>query len=101
MSAYLVEFFLPRSKGDGAAAIAHRAQQASARLTAEGTPVRLAQAFTVPADDLYLCIFDAESADAVAEAVRRAHLPAAGQPESVQVIDLGSQHEGTTLREGE
>jgi hypothetical protein len=75
MAEYLVELYVSR---EDAALVEHsveQAQSAAAQLTEEGTPVRYVQAIFVPEDETCFLLYEAESAEAVREAARRAGLP--------------------------
>jgi Protein of unknown function (DUF4242) len=54
---------------------AERCQLAAEELTREGTPVRFLRSIFVPEDETCLFLYEAASAAAVCEAVRRASLP--------------------------
>lgn len=88
MPTFLVEFFLSRARTGARGEIAERAEQACAALTAEGAPVRLLHAVSVPTDELYLCFFEAPSADAVLAAIGRAELPVEAGAEPVEFVPL-------------
>ena len=85
----MVEFFMPGGRRTDCGAIAARVERASAAMRADGSPVRFLQAVSVPADELYLCFFDAATIAAVSEVSRRAGLPFEGQPEPVEFIHRG------------
>ncbi len=85
----MVEFFMPRGRQADCGAIAARVERASAAMRSEGSPVRFLQAVSVPADELYLCFFDAPRMAAVSEVSRRARLPFEGRPEPVEFIHRG------------
>jgi hypothetical protein len=72
MTKYLAELYLPRSGSDGLHDAARRARTAAKELTAEGTAVRYLRSIFVPQDETYFLLYEAESADAVAEASARA-----------------------------
>jgi len=85
----MVEFFMPGGRQADRGAIAARVERASAAMRADGSPVRFLQAVSVPADELYLCFFDAATMTAVSEVSRRAGLPFEGRPEPVEFIHRG------------
>ena len=74
MAEYLVELYVAR--GDHAVARHHvaAAERAGADLTREGRAVRYLQSFFVPEDETCFVLYEADSADLVAEAVGRAGL---------------------------
>lgn len=74
MAEYLVELYLPRSRGDDLAAAAPRARAAAEQLTRQGTVVRYLRTIFVPEDETCFYLFEAESAEAVGNAARRASI---------------------------
>ncbi len=91
MPAYLIEFFLPRSRTADAQAITARVQRAAAELTSEGTPVSLVQALALSRDELFQCLLDAPSTTAAAALRERAGLPSFAEPELVERVPLPHQ----------
>jgi hypothetical protein len=85
----MVEFFMPGGRQADRSVVAARVERASAATRAQGTPVRFLQAVSVPADELYLCFFDAPTMEAVSEVSQRARLPFEGRPEPVEFIHRG------------
>ena len=75
MPRYLVERYLPHMTPERLAAAAVRAKQAAERLSAKGTPVQYLHSTFLPRDEMSLCLFDADSAHAVADASEAAGLP--------------------------
>lgn len=71
-SLYLVERYLPGVTREDVVAAAARAEDAARRMSSEGTVVRYVGSTFVPEDESCLCLFDGPSAEAVAEANRRA-----------------------------
>ena len=61
----MVEFFMPGGREADRGGVAARVERASAAMSAGGSPVRFLQAVSVPADELYLCFFDAPTMAAV------------------------------------
>jgi ubiquinone/menaquinone biosynthesis C-methylase UbiE len=102
MAEYLVELYV--AHGDHAAARqqAERAEQAGADLTREGRAVRCLRSIFVPEDDTCFLLFEAPSADVVAETVRRAglrheHISAATSPSATPNGAADDTHpKGTT-----
>jgi len=43
-------------------------------MSSEGAPIRFLRSFFLPEDELWFCLYEARSADEVAEASRRAEL---------------------------
>ena len=74
MAEYLVELYV--AHGDYVAARQHaeRAEQASAELTREGRSVRCLRSIFVPEDETCFLLYEATSAEVVAEAMQRAGL---------------------------
>src|SRR5262245_51919637 len=100
MAEYLVELYV--AHGDHAAARqqAERAEQAGADLTREGRPVQCLRSIFVPEDDTCFLLFEAPSADLVAETVRRAglrheHISAATSPSAAPHVAAASAADGT------
>lgn len=72
---YLVEWYRPGVDEDQLVDISAGLALSSTSLTAEGLPVRCVYALAVPADEVVFGIFEADSADVVAQACRRAGRP--------------------------
>ena len=75
MAEYLVELYVPRTAAAAARRFATDAQRAAEELTREGTAVRYERSIFVPDDETCFQLYEAESAEAVRELVRRAQLP--------------------------
>ena len=75
MAEYLVELYVPRTDAAAARRLASNARRAAEQLTREGTPVRYERSIFVPDDETCFHLYEAESAEAVRELVRRAELP--------------------------
>ena len=75
MAEYLVELYVPRTGAATARRFATDARRAAEELTREGTPVRYQRSILVPDDETCFYLYEAETADAVREAARRAELP--------------------------
>ena len=102
MAEYLVELYV--SQGDHAVARHHVAvaERAGADLTREGRAVRYLQSFFVPEDETCFLLFDAPSADLVAEAVHRAglrheHISAATSTTVAAASAAATHPKGTTI----
>ena len=110
MTEYLVELYV--AQGDHLAAQQHaeRAEQASADLTREGQVVRCVRSIFVPEDETCFLLYEASSAELVAEAMRRAGLRhdhisvATSTPHVVAAASADAPHqrinptkEGTTM----
>jgi len=85
MAEYLVELYVAQGDHVAAQQQANRAEQASADLTREGRPVRCVRSIFVPEDETCFLLYEATSADVVAEAMQRAglrheHISAASSP---------------------
>jgi SAM-dependent methyltransferase len=74
MAEYLVELYVPQGDHRSARLHAERAEQASAELAREGRQVRCVRSIFVPEDETCFLLYEATSADLVAEAVQRAGL---------------------------
>jgi hypothetical protein len=72
MPSYLIEGYLPRSRASELSAAVDRLRRAADALTAEGVPVRHVRSSFLPADELFLHVLEAESAEAAGDATRRA-----------------------------
>jgi len=79
MPSYLVECYLPHSRSCELPDAAARAREAAQALTAEGARIRYVRTTFVPSDELCLHVFEADSAEQVSEAIRRAGI----EPERV------------------
>jgi Protein of unknown function (DUF4242) len=71
---FLLEAYLPKTCAGGPAAAAARARKAAQQMRREGTSIRLVHSFFVPEDELWFCLYEADSSDQVGEAGRRAEL---------------------------
>lgn len=74
MASYLVETYVPRTQAGDLAAAASRARAAARSLAGEGRRIRFVRATFVPADEVWLLAFDADSPALVAEATARAEI---------------------------
>lgn len=74
-SCYLVEWYRPGVDEDQLGDISAGLELSSTSLTAEGSPVRCVLALAVPADEVVFGIFEADSADVVAQVCQRAGRP--------------------------
>ena len=75
MAEFLVELYMSREDGAGAARGADRAREAANELNREGTPIRYLRSIFVPEDETCFVFYEASSAEGVLEAARRASLP--------------------------
>lgn len=75
MTLYLVELYMARTDADAARRWPRDARRAAEELARGGTPVRYQRSIFVPEDETCFCLYEAESAEAVREAARRAELP--------------------------
>jgi hypothetical protein len=85
MPSYLVDGYLPRSRSGELAGLIARLRAAAEELTAEGTAVRHVRSSFLPADELFLHLIEAESAEAAGEASRRAGIAPERIVEAVSV----------------
>lgn len=74
MEQYLVELYLPRRDEAALADAAVRARAASEQLTSEGRQVRYLRTIFVPQDEICFHLYEAQAADVVGEASRRAQI---------------------------
>ena len=72
---YLVELYVARADAAAARRFETDARRVAEELTREGTPVRYERSIFVPDDETCFHLYEAESAAAVHEVVRRAELP--------------------------
>jgi hypothetical protein len=72
MPNYLVEGYFPRSRAAELSDSVARLRMTAEELTAEGTAVRLVRSSFLPSDELVLHVLEAESAEAVGIASKRA-----------------------------
>jgi hypothetical protein len=89
MPGYLVESYLPRGRSDELPEAAARVRRAARALSAEGKRVRYLRSALLPADELCLHLFDADSAGLVSEASERAGITAERVVETVLAPDPG------------
>jgi Protein of unknown function (DUF4242) len=73
---FLVELYLARTEAAAVRDAAARARAAAEGLTREGTQVSFLRSIFVPEDETCFFLFEADSADAVREAQKRAAIPA-------------------------
>jgi hypothetical protein len=73
---FLLELYVSRLDGTTVEAGAERARRAAEDLCNEGRPVRYLRSLFVPDEETCFYIYEADSADDVREAARRADLPA-------------------------
>ena len=100
MAEYLVELYVAQGDYHAARLHAERAERAGADLTREGHPVRCLRSIFVPEDETCFLLYEAPSADLVAEAVQRAglrheHISAATSTPTT--TDAPSEPKGTTM----
>lgn len=72
MPSYLVEGYLPRSRAAELSNAVARVREAAEELNAEGVAVRHVRSSFLPADELFLHLLEAPSAEAVGELTKRA-----------------------------
>ena len=102
MAEYLVELYVAQGDQNVAQRHAESAEQAGAELTREGRPVRCLRSIFVPEDETCFLLFDAPSADLVAEAVHRAglrheHISAATSTTVAAASAAATHPKGTTM----
>ena len=74
MPEFLVELYVSHQASGAVAIDLERARLAAEELTSEGTPVRCLRSILVPEDETCLCLYEAESIEAVREASVRSGL---------------------------
>ena len=74
MAEFLLELYVPRQNGAAVKRGAANARRAAQQLTREGTPVRYLRSIFVPEDEICFHLYEAETAEVVREAARRAQL---------------------------
>lgn len=74
MAEFLVELYVARSNDRAVARCTARAHAAAEALSRSGTRVRYVSSIFVPEDETCFLLFEAESADVVEAAARRARL---------------------------
>jgi hypothetical protein len=74
MQSYIVETYVPRLGEAECRATAARARQATEELSRDGSSVRYVRSLFVAEDETCFHVFESSSAEAVAEASRRAGL---------------------------
>jgi hypothetical protein len=72
---FLVEGYRPGMQVDDLRQSVSRIRQAAAEMQREGKQLRHVRSTIVPADEAYLCVFEAASEDLVREAYARAGTP--------------------------
>lgn len=75
MPKYMVERSLPGFTNEQLPGAAGAAKQATAEMTAEGTPLRYLRSTFVPSEQKCFCLFEGNSESAVQAAQERAGLP--------------------------
>jgi Nickel responsive protein SCO4226-like len=71
---FLVETYMSRAASGELQAAVARARLAAAELSREGRPTRFIRSFFLPDDEVWFCLFEAQSEAVAAEASRRAEL---------------------------
>jgi hypothetical protein len=94
METFLAEAYLSRTDTGGPGAAAARARAATRQMRREGASVRMLRSFFLPEDELWFCIYEADSSDDVAEASRRAQLVVS----RIQLAVVGREEQAVNLR---
>jgi len=102
MTGFLLELYVARTNCAAGGMSADRFKRAALEVTAEGKPVRLLRSIFVPEDETCFLLFDAASADLVAEAVHRAglrheHISAATSTTVAAASAAATHPKGTTM----
>jgi hypothetical protein len=85
MTNYLVEGYFPRSRAGELTGLIAGLRAAADELTAEGVRVRHVRSSFLPADELFLHLIEAESAEAAGQLTKRAGISPERIAEAVQV----------------
>ena len=89
MAEFLVELYLSRSDEAAVQRDAERARVAAEQVNGEGMPVRYVRSIFVPDDETCFHLFEADSPEAVDEAMRRAGFVGARVTRAVEAgLDL-------------
>lgn len=75
MPTFMVERYVPGMAYATFAEAVQRAASAAAAMTEQGVPVRYLGSVYVPAEECSFCCFEAQDAEAVSDANRRAGVP--------------------------
>lgn len=86
---YLLELYLSRADAAELDTELSRAQAAAAALSNDSRPLRLLRSIYVPEHETCFLLYEAQSADAVREAARRAELPWHHVVGVMEILDLG------------
>jgi hypothetical protein len=85
VAAFLVELYVSKADAAGARRAIEAARRAADEMASAGTPIRIVCSVFLPVDETCLLLYEAESADAVRRAARRASFPGARVAEAVAV----------------
>jgi hypothetical protein len=85
MPSYLVEGYFPRSRAGELTGLIAGLRAAAEEMTAEGMRVRHVRSSFLPADELFLHLIEAESAEAAGRLTERAGITLEWIAESLQV----------------
>jgi hypothetical protein len=91
LTRYLVELERPSAGWGELQFVTARARAGAEQLAAEGAPVRFLRAIFVPEDQSCCFLYEAGSAEVVAEAGRRAQLAIQAVQESVRITESGGR----------
>lgn len=72
---YLVESYIPASRVEDVSSVDTRARTAADDLRRGGAGLRFVESIFVPVDEMCLLVYEADSAELVREASRRAGIP--------------------------
>jgi Protein of unknown function (DUF4242) len=87
VSTFVVERYLPSIETDQLVVLLDEVRRAARSMTEAGVPIRLLESLHLPSDETCFSLFDAPSADALAEAHRRAGISFDRIVAAVQVAD--------------
>jgi hypothetical protein len=90
LTRYLVELERPSAGWAELQLVSARARAGAEQLAAKGVPVRFLRAIFVPEDESCCFLYEARSAEAVAEAGRHAQLAILRVQESVRMPETGA-----------
>jgi hypothetical protein len=75
LTTFLLELYVPKADCTAVTLGAARLAHAAAKLTAEGTPVRMGRTIFVPEDETCYVLVEAATVETVRQAAERASLP--------------------------
>ena len=89
MAQFLLESFVPKEDGGAVEGRTGNARRAAEEMSREGTLVRYQRSIFLPEDETCFYLFEAASAEDVAETARRAGLPFERVAEAITAAEDG------------